>query len=92
MLAGLMKKILRQFVIAENWPVKDDVFVKRGTELLGDMEKVEDDQRVEKGEDGQEMTREDCQDMENLEDDQEMEKGGDDKEMEEEAGERKEEL
>jgi hypothetical protein len=38
--------------------IKDDVFVKRGTELLGDMEKVKDDQRVEKGGDDQQMEEE----------------------------------
>ena len=63
--------------------IKDDVFVKRGTELLGDMEKVEDDQETKRG---------DYQEMENVEDDQEMEKAGDDQQMEEEAWKRKEEL
>ena len=38
--------------------VKDDVFVKRGTELLGDTEKVEDDQHMEKGGDDQQMAEE----------------------------------
>ena len=63
--------------------IKDDVFVKRGTELLGDMEKVEDDQETKRG---------DYQEMENVEDDQEMKKAGDDQQMEEEAWKRKEEL